>query len=140
MKKYEIQGHQVICSAFIEKEEKFLIFMCPRFKVWRLPWWRAEYGEKVEETLIREMQEEVGITFKNPKFVWFWQDMQFHFRKEIETSRLIMYFYVKTDATPIIDKNEAEEYKWVNLKELKEIENKEWALKDFFERNQDFLQ
>jgi len=36
-----------------------------------------------------------------------------------------MYFYVKTDATPIIDKNEAEEYKWVNLKELKEIENKE---------------
>lgn len=138
MKKYEIQGHQVICSAFIEKDWKFLTFMCPRFKVWRAPWGRVEYGEKLEETLIREMQEEVGVTFKNPKFIGFWQDMQFHYKKQIKTSRLIMYFYVKTDKKLTIDKNEAEEYKWLSIQEIKVLENKEWALNDFFLRNPDF--
>lgn len=32
--------------------------MCPRFRVWRVPGGRPERGEKLEETLLREMQEE----------------------------------------------------------------------------------
>ncbi|MCK5582206.1 MAG: NUDIX domain-containing protein [Elusimicrobiales bacterium] len=138
MVKSELRGHQVICSAFIEKDNKFLIVMCPRFKVWRVPGGRTEHGEKLEETLIREMQEETGITFENPKFVGFGQDQQFHVAGQRETSRLIMFFHVKTNEEPKLDPNEAEDFKWVKFDDLKKIENKEGALTDFFKRNSDF--
>lgn len=135
----EIRGHQVVCSAFIEKDKKFLIVMDPKFKVWRVPGGRAEHGEKVEETLIREMQEETGITFKNPRFIGFGQDQQFHFGNQRETSRLIMFFHVKIDKEAdeelTLDPNEAEDHKWVTLDELKKLKLKEGALADLFNRN-----
>ena len=138
MEKSKLRGHQVICSAFIEKDNKFLIVMCPRFKVWRVPGGRTEHGEKLEETLIREMQEETNITFENPKFIGFGQDQQFHVAGQRETSRLIMFFHVKTNEEPKLDPDEAEDFKWVTLDDLKKIDNKEGALTDLFERNQDF--
>ena len=138
MEKAELRGHQVVCSAFIEKNNKFLIVMCPRFKVWRVPGGRTEFGEKLEETLIREMMEETGIKFENPKFIDWGQDQQFHVREQKETSRLLMFFYVKTNKEPKLDPDEAEDFKWVTLDELKLIKNKEGALTDFFNRNSKF--
>ena len=135
MIKAKLRGHQVICSAFIKKEGKFLVVMCPRFKVWRIPGGRAEYGENLEETLIREMQEETGIIFQNPRFIGWGQDQQFHIREQKETSRLLMFFYVETNKELTLDPDEAEEFKWVTIKELKKIKNKEGALTDFFNRN-----
>lgn len=137
MEKSKLRGHQVICSAFIEKDEKFLIVMCPRFKVWRVPGGRTEHGEQLEETLIREMREETGIAFENPLFIGFGQDQQFHVADQKETSRLIMFFHVKTDKELHLDPDEAEDFKWVTIGELKKIKNKEGALTDFFERNKD---
>ena len=135
----DIVGHQVVCSALIEKDNKFLVVMCPKFKVWRAPGGRPDHGERIEETLIREMQEETGITFYNPQFIGFGQDRQFNVRKQKERSRLIMYFYVKTDQKPILDPNEAEDHKWVTLDELKQLKNKEGALTDLFDRNPDLI-
>ncbi len=109
--------------------------MCPRFKVWRVPGGRAEWGEKIEETLIREMQEEVGITFYNPKFIGWGQDQQFHVKNQQETSRLLMFFHVTTDEEVRLDPDEAEDSRWVTLDELKVLENKEGALTDLFKRN-----
>ena len=63
MARLELRGHQVVCEAFIEKEGKFMILFCPKFKVWRVPGGRAEWGEKIEDTLLREMKEETGISF-----------------------------------------------------------------------------
>ncbi len=130
-----IKGHQVVCSAFIEKDNKVLIVMCPRFKVWRLPGGRPEHGEKLEDTLIREMEEEVGIVFRKPIFVGFGQDRQYHMKKDYETSRLIMFFHVKTEKEPVLDPDETEESKWVSLSELKKIKKKEHSISDFFIRN-----
>ena len=135
MVRAEVRGHQVICSAFIERDGKFLIVMCPRFKVWRVPGGRAEHGERLEETLIREVKEETGLIFKDPKFIGFGQDQQYYVRDGKETSRLIMFFHVKADKEPRLDPDEAEEYKWVTLEELKKINNKEGALTDLFNRN-----
>ncbi len=130
-----LQGHQVICSAFIEKEGKFAVIFCPKFKVWRVPGGRPERGEKVEDTLLRELKEETGITFDNPTFVGFGQDEQFHVRAQRKTSRLILFFHVKTKEEILFDPSEAEDSKWVTFEELKNIQNKEGALTDLFERN-----
>jgi len=123
-----------VCSAFIEKDGKFLIVMCPGFKVWRVPGGRAEHGEKLEETLIREMKEETGLDYKNPVYLGFGQDQQFHIQKDYETSRLLMFFHVKATGEVTLDPEEAEDSKWVTIDELKEMQNKEGALADFFQR------
>jgi len=138
--KTSLRGHQVVCSAFIEKNQKVLIVMDPKFKVWRVPGGRAEHGERIEETLIREMAEETGITFKNPVFFGFGQDQQFHILGNRETSRLIIYFHLKLDHNQDLklDPAEAEDHKWVTIDELKNIQNKEGALFDFFQRNPEF--
>jgi isopentenyldiphosphate isomerase len=81
------------------------------------------------------MKEETGITFENPKFVGFGQDQQFHVKDQKETSRLIIFFYVKTNKEIKLDPDEADNFKWVTLEELKKINNKEGALTDLFERN-----
>ena len=139
MVKSELKGHQVVCSAFIEKQGKFLIVMCPRFKVWRVPGGRAEWGERLEDTLTREMREEVGITFKDPEFVGWAQDQQFHVKAQRETSRLVMFFYVKTNKAIQLDPEEAEDFRWVALQKLREIKNKEGALTSFFKKNPDLV-
>lgn len=136
--KAKLRWHQVICSAFIEKNWRILIVRCPWFKVWRVPGGRAEHGEKLEETLVREMKEETNIKFKNPKFIGYWYDQQFHIQRQLETSRLIIFFHVKTNIEPKLDPKEAESHKWVTIDELKSIKNKEWALSDFFNINPDF--
>ena len=130
-----VKGPTVICSTFIEKDGKFLIVFCPRFKVWRVPGGRVEFKETLEETLKREMEEEIGVEIKNPKLLGYGQDHQFHVRDNRETSRLIMFFHVKINEEPKVDPDEAEEYKWVTLEELKKIKDKEGGLTDFFSRN-----
>ena len=127
-----IIGPTVICSAFIEKDGKFLLVFCPRFKVWRVPGGRAEKNETVEESLLRELEEEVGVKFNNPKFLGFGQDHQYHVRDQRETSRLLLFFHVKTDKALVIDPDEAEKYTWVTFEKLQQYQPIEGALTNFF--------
>ena len=110
-----LTGHQVVCSAFIEKENQFLIVMCPKYQVWRIPGGRPEHGERIEQTLLREMQEETGIEFENPLFLGWGQDQQFRVQDQCETSRLIMFFHLKTSKDPVLDPQEAEAFRWVSF-------------------------
>ena len=65
------------------------------------------------------------------------QDHQYHFKDDFEPSRLLMFFHAKIDGEPVVDPGEADEWKWVTFSELKNHENKEKALEDFFTRNPD---
>lgn len=130
-----VKRPEVICSAFMEKDGRFLIFLCPRFKVWRVPGGRAEFHETLEQTLAREMKEETDIDIKDPVFLGYGQDNQYHVRGQRETSRLIMFFHVRTDSEPKVDPGEAEQHRWVTLDELRGIKDKEGALTDLFSRN-----
>lgn len=133
----ELKRPDAICSAFVEKEGKFLMVLCPRFRVWRVPGGRAEFGERLEDTLIREMEEEIGIKIENPKFLGWGQDNQYHFIRKVKTSRLLMFFHIKTDKELTIDPGEADDHKWVTLNEMRNEQKKEGGLTDFFERNPD---
>lgn len=129
-------GPQVVCSLFLEKNNKFLIVLDPRFKVWRIPGGRAEKKESLIETLQREMKEELNLEIKDPKFLGYAQDNQYHFKDQENKSRLLMFFHAKTELEPKIDPDEAYDHKWVTIEELKNLENKEQALTKFLESNQ----
>lgn len=130
-----VKGPTVVTSAFIKKDNKFLLVFDPLFKVWRVPGGRTEYYEKVEKTLVREMEEEIGLKLKVIKFLGYGQDNQYHARDKRDTSRLILFFFSEIKAEPVINKEEAEDFKWVTWEELKKHENKEGALEDFLKRN-----
>lgn len=131
----DVKGPQVICSCLIERDGRFLMVLCPRFKVWRVPGGRAEFDETLTETLHREMLEEIGIEVRDPRFLGYGQDHQYHHMKQKETSRLLMFFHAKTTEEPKIDPDEALEHKWVTLSEMKAIKEKEGGLTDFLNRN-----
>ena len=143
MTNIEVKGPQVVCSAFIENtigsERKFLLVLCSGFKVWRVPGGRAEFGENIEDTLVREMEEETGIKFENPRFLGYGQDEQFLYTLNKTRSRLLMFFHVKlkkSDEDKIkLDPEEAEDFKWVTIEEMRKIKNKEGALTVFLDKN-----
>ena len=124
----------LVTSAFVEKDNKFLLVYDPKFKIWRVPGGRVEFGEKVEDCLAREMKEELNLDIQNPLFLGFGQDQQYHHVRGHNTSRLLLYYYVKTNEKLIIDKEEASDYKWIKLEELKNHENLEEGMIDLFKR------
>jgi ADP-ribose pyrophosphatase YjhB (NUDIX family) len=129
----EILYPVVVCSALVEKAGKFLMVFCPKFKKWRVPGGKVENDEALEETLKREMQEEIGIEIVNPQFLGWGQDADLNHISGKKIPRLLMFFHVKTDKELTINPEEAEDYKWVTIDEMKS-QDKEGALQDFWER------
>ncbi|MBU1075490.1 NUDIX domain-containing protein [Patescibacteria group bacterium] len=126
---------RIICSAFIEKDGKFLVVNDPKFGAWRVPGGKPEGDERLEKALEREMQEEVGVKIENPKFLGYGQDSMYLIPKKKTVSRLLMFFHVKVDQELTIDPTEASEHKWVKFEEIKNVKNIEGGLVDFFNRN-----
>jgi 8-oxo-dGTP diphosphatase len=60
----------VVAAALIDKDGRVLIAQRPEGKgmagLWEFPGGKVEAGERPEETLIRELNEELGITVKEP--------------------------------------------------------------------------
>ena len=60
----------VVACALIDKDGRVLIAQRPEGKgmagLWEFPGGKIEAGERPEETLIRELHEELGITVKEP--------------------------------------------------------------------------
>lgn len=60
----------VVAAALIDADNRVLIAQRPEGKslagLWEFPGGKVEPGERPEETLIRELREELGITVKEP--------------------------------------------------------------------------
>ena len=60
----------VVACALIDKDRRVLIAQRPEGKgmagLWEFPGGKMEQGERPEETLIRELKEELGIDVKEP--------------------------------------------------------------------------
>lgn len=54
----------VVASAFIKKNDKYLLTFSPKFGFWRVPGGRPDFGEKVKDALRREIKEELGAEIK----------------------------------------------------------------------------
>ena len=123
-----------IVSAFIEKDNKYLLIYDPRFSCWRVPGGKVAFGEKIEDALLREMKEELKVKLDIDKFLGFGQDKMV-FKKKFQTSRIIFYFRCKIKSDEINpDQKEISKYKWLSLSEIKKHRNLEGVMKDYFRR------
>lgn len=80
------------------------------------PGGKIEGNETVEETLIKEVKEEAGLTLKPGKFLL--KDKTF-LRPDGQTAKSFSYFCEAEEEAPIVISEDFTDYKWVSLEELK---------------------
>lgn len=105
-----------VVAAVIENKEGKIVIAKRNHKkaqgnLWEFPGGKIEAGEKREEALVRELQEEMGITIKVMEFLG---EKEYHYPEK--TINLIVY-------TAVIEKGdisllEHEEYQWIEKEEL----------------------
>lgn len=114
---------QIVIIGLVRHKGKYLLTKRKEFRskfhdLWQLPGGGLEWGERVEECLKRELQEELGMKVKNIKYIPFiyqetrknWHGVFFNFLCE------------PVEKNPHITLNdEASEYGWFTLEEVKKL-------------------
>jgi len=130
----KINNRTLVISAFIQKNNKYLIIFDPKFKFWRVPGGRLEQGESELETLKREMKEELGIKIEIINFLGQGKDdiKIYNIPNKVNTSRLIKYYKckIKSGEPKRLEKFEISEIKWLTKEEIRNIQNLEPAMKE----------
>ena len=113
------RGIETVGSAIIENPEgKILLVKSPKWlNKWLMPGGHIEPGEKIEEALLREAEEEIGIKLKSLGVITFGELIN---SKDFYRPAHFIYFDIlcKTNTTDIkLDNEELTEYAWVDPKE-----------------------
>ncbi|KKT69565.1 MAG: MutT-like protein [Candidatus Uhrbacteria bacterium GW2011_GWF2_44_350] len=94
-------------------------------KLW-FPGGGIEIGEKIEEALIREVQEETGLEIQIEKLLLFRENF-FYYEPEDGAYHAFLFFYFctikpgsKLIADDLVDDLEASEPRWIKISDLKE--------------------
>lgn len=96
------------------------VLLCKSYKwdnQYVIPGGHIELGEPMEEALKREIWEETGLEIYNIELISLKESIFsncFHEKKHF----IFIDFRCKTDSSHVTLNNEAEEYKWVDLKDI----------------------
>lgn len=114
-------------KALIVKDNKFLVMynMVAGKKKFDMPGGRMEFGETAEETLAREIKEELNVQIKPIKLIDTWNYMH----KEYFQITGIIY-YCKITGGEIIISDEHDGYEWIDVDQIAE----QFTRKVFLER------
>lgn len=125
----------LVASAFIKKDGKYLVVNSTKFGFWRVPGGRVDHGERIDETLKREMKEELNVDIKINKFLGYGQDYLKVSYTDDKVHRFLVYFECEIVGGEFkLAPEEATEYKWLSLDEIKSLEPLEPSMKQLFER------
>ena len=82
--------------------------------IWQCVTGKIEHGEKPDETALRELQEETGLT---PISMWIVDQVNHFFEAEQNRMNLIPIFGVEVDSLKITLSAEHTQFKWCRVKE-----------------------
>ncbi len=110
----------VVAVALVDPDGRVLIAQRPEGKqlagLWEFPGGKLEPGERPEEALIRELQEELGIEVKAPCLA----PLTFA-SHAYETFHLLMPLYVCRKWEGFVQPREGQALKWVKPKALRDF-------------------
>lgn len=102
-----------VSAAILEQDKKILICQRPRTKacggLWEFPGGKKEAHESLEQSLIRECQEELGVLIEEPIF---YADV------EIPENNLHLFFFKTALKSGKLQKKEHEAFAWVGKEDL----------------------
>ncbi|WP_230530095.1 (deoxy)nucleoside triphosphate pyrophosphohydrolase [Microvirga roseola] len=108
----------VVAVALVDPDNRILLAQRPEGKqlagLWEFPGGKAEPGERPEETLIRELREELGITVKEPCLA----PLTFA-SHAYESFHLLMPLYVCRRWEGFVQSLEGQALTWVKPQELR---------------------
>ena len=108
----------VVAVALIDADNRILLAQRPEGKqlagLWEFPGGKVEAGERPEETLIRELREELGIDVKEPCLA----PLTFA-SHAYESFHLLMPLYVCRRWDGFVQAREGQALKWVRPRDLR---------------------
>ncbi len=138
----KIDERTLVVSGFIRKDNKYLLVYDPKFKFWRVPGGRLEEGEKEEDTLRREIFEELDLKIRVQKYLGQGKDdVPIYGIPEKTTSHRLVKYYectIQLGEINIKEEKEVSEYKWLSLSEIKKVDNLEPAMRNLFSSKNEF--
>jgi len=109
----------VVAVALVDTDNRILLAQRPEGKqlagLWEFPGGKVEPGERPEETLIRELKEELGITVKEPCLA----PLTFA-SHAYESFHLLMPLYICRRWEGFVQSMEGQALKWVRPQELRD--------------------
>jgi len=108
-------------KALLVKEHKFLAVykVVDGQKRWDLPGGRMEFGETAEETLNREIKEELGIRIKPIKLIDTWNYMA---NESFQVTGVIYYCDFVTEVIKLSDEHDGLE--WIDISDIGKVFNR----------------
>ena len=108
----------VVAAALVDRDSRILIAQRPAGKalagLWEFPGGKVEPGERPEETLIRELREELGIEVREPCLA----PLTFA-SHAYESFHLLMPLYVCRRWEGFVQAREGQVLKWVHARDLR---------------------
>lgn len=92
-------------------------------KLWDLPGGKMEFGETAEETLKREIYEELGIEIEPIKVIYTWNYMQ---DDNCQITGIIYFSEMKTNKIRISEEHNG--FDWIGFKQINEVFSKDFLL------------
>jgi mutator protein MutT len=101
---------------------------------WSIPGGLVELGEKCEETVVREVKEETGLTVDKPEHVDVVDNVELDENGRVKYHFVIIDFFVNLRGGRLGASSDAVELKWVPLKEVEEYTLTK-TFREFYRRN-----
>ena len=119
----------VVSAGIIRKGDRFLIAQRKadsflEASKWEFPGGKVEFGEHPEETIIREIKEEIGIEITVDKLYTLISHV---YKKEGKQIHMIMLAFLADWVSGEAEPLECQEVQWVHLQEMMEFD---WVIAD----------